>query len=87
MALAYATSLSDTPDQWGKMALSNSQIGNANSDSKAPHVFCAVNLFNQPDVYRYGSGNGYCFDTSKGKNGLTDTIGKILTLCYYGKET
>ncbi|KAJ9481815.1 hypothetical protein VN97_g11646 [Penicillium thymicola] len=75
MALAYATSLSDTPDQWGKMALSNSQIGNANSDSKAPHVFCAVNLFNQPDVYRYGSGNGYCFDTSKGKNGLTDTIG------------
>lgn len=79
MALAYATSLSDTPDQWGKKALSNSQIGNANVDSKASNVFCAVNLFNQPDVYRYGSGNGYCFNTKKGQNGMVDNPGEILT--------
>ncbi|KAJ5089843.1 hypothetical protein N7532_008527 [Penicillium argentinense] len=67
MALAYATSLSDTPDQWGKMALQDFQIKTYPSESKALRVLCAVNLFNHPDVYRYAkSGNGYCYDTRKG---------------------
>lgn len=86
MVLAYATSLFDTPDQWGKMALSNSQIGNANSDLKASYVFCVVNLFNQTDVYRYGTGNGYCFDTSKEQNGLSETKGGILISRYHVKR-
>ncbi|KAJ6060310.1 hypothetical protein N7444_002164, partial [Penicillium canescens] len=75
MALAYATSLSDTPDQWGKMALNSSQIKGASSDTDPTHVFCAVNLFNQPDVYRYGSGNGFCLDTRKGTNGMKKESG------------
>ncbi|KAL6233815.1 hypothetical protein BDW75DRAFT_241697 [Aspergillus navahoensis] len=68
-ALAYATCLSDTPDQWGSIALNNFEKGTATSTTVS-HVFCAVNLINQPDVYRCGSYNGYCFDTSKGQNGM-----------------
>ncbi|KAL5040855.1 hypothetical protein BDW71DRAFT_212703 [Aspergillus fruticulosus] len=73
-ALAYATSVSDTPDQWGSMALNNFELGTTTSTT-ASHVFCAVNLFNQPDVYRFGSYNGYCFDTSKGQNGMLPSVG------------
>lgn len=69
MGLAYATSLSNSPDQWGKMALTNSELRRASADTDPTHVFCAINLFNQPDVYRYGNSNGYCLDTRKGDNG------------------
>ncbi|KAJ6151670.1 hypothetical protein N7470_006798 [Penicillium chermesinum] len=74
MSLAYATSLSNTPDQWGKMALTDSQIPGGAVDKDPTHVFCAINLFNQPKVYRYGTGNGYCLDTSR-NNGWRDERG------------
>jgi hypothetical protein len=56
------------------MALNNFELGTTTSTT-ASHVFCAVNLFNQPDVYRFGSYNGYCFDTSKGQNGMLPSVG------------
>ncbi|KAJ5257149.1 hypothetical protein N7478_013253 [Penicillium angulare] len=80
MAFAYATSLSNSPDQWGKMTLTDSKIGKGTADTDPSRVFCAINLFNQSEVYRYGTGNEYCRDLRKGNNGWRDEPGMFTAL-------
>jgi hypothetical protein len=38
------------------MALNNFELGTT-TGTTALHVFCAVNLFNQPDIYHFGTYN------------------------------
>ncbi|CBF69369.1 uncharacterized protein ANIA_06481 [Aspergillus nidulans FGSC A4] len=52
----HAVPHSEGIDETGSMALNNFELGTT-TGTTALHVFCAVNLFNQPDIYHFGTYN------------------------------
>lgn len=62
-ALAYFTGYQD--DSWGITSWEYANENDPNVRRTGPNVFCAINLFNQPHVYRYSGYNGYCYLPSR----------------------
>lgn len=72
-ALAYWTQYDYNSNSWGIDSWGYSgSYSMAGVEGTRAEVFCAVNLFNQPHIYRYGGYNGLCFSgetrNAKGEN-------------------
>ncbi|KAL4860436.1 hypothetical protein BDV12DRAFT_205062 [Aspergillus spectabilis] len=69
--VAYGTSLDKSADQWGSMRIQDYTLVTEGTTGTDPlNVFCAINLYNQPDVYRFDKYNGMCYSEKRSKDAL-----------------